>query len=107
MSQPLCHFYKLTGRRAVVCEDVTEWGEWYARADRCVAETWIDDVRISTVFLAIDHDPFGTGDPVLFETMVFVNEVTHNMKRYFIWEEAEAGYAEMVEQIRAEWPLPS
>ncbi|CAB3940093.1 hypothetical protein [Ectopseudomonas oleovorans] len=75
---------------------------WMAEGDRRVAETWIDDVRISTVFLGLDHNHALGGDPLLFETMVFVDGETHEMRRYFIWEEAEAGHAEMTELIRAE-----
>jgi len=94
--------YKLDGHRAIPCESIFEWAEWYARADRRVAETWIGDVRISTVFLSLDHNPFADSDPALFETMVFADDQTHQMCRYFIWEEAEVGHAEMVSLIRAE-----
>ncbi|MBI2748010.1 MULTISPECIES: hypothetical protein [Comamonadaceae] len=94
--------YKLDGRRAVLCDSMVEWSAWYEVADRRVAETWIDDVRISTVFLGLDHNPVPGADPALFETMVFADDTTHEMRRYFIWEEAEAGHAEMAELIRAE-----
>ncbi len=79
-----------------------EWSAWMATGDRRVAETWIDDVRISTVFLGLDHSFLPGADPLLFETMVFVDGETHEMRRYFIWEEAEAGHAEMNGLIRAE-----
>lgn len=94
--------YMLVDRRVVVCEDSLEWGMWYSRADCRVEETLIDDVRISTVFLGLDYNTRPTGDPALFETMVFVGDATYHMNRYFIWEEAEAGHAEMVDRIRAE-----
>ncbi|EJY6029111.1 hypothetical protein AB1111_005781 [Pseudomonas aeruginosa] len=103
-----CHMhYTLDGRRAVPCravpcESIAEWGAWFSVADRRVVETWIDDVCIFTVFLGLDHNHGLGGDPLLFETMVFVDGVTHQMRRYFIWEEAEAGHAEMTELIRAE-----
>lgn len=67
-----------------------------------MADTWIDDVRVSTVFLGIDENPFPRGDLLLFETMVFVGDTTSHMNRYFIWEEAECGHAEMVALIRKE-----
>ncbi len=94
--------YKLVDRRAVLCRDVAAWDEWFRTADRRVAETWIDDVRISTVFLGVDHNFFPGHDPALFETMVFADEEDFRMERYFIWEEAEAGHAEMVALIRSE-----
>ncbi|MCC8445489.1 hypothetical protein [Xanthomonas translucens] len=95
-------YYKLDGRRAVPCESVVQWSAWFAVADRRVAETWIDDILISTVFLGLDHNFFPGADPALFETMVFAEDTTHQMRRYFIWEESEAGHAEMVALIRAE-----
>jgi len=94
--------WKLVNRRAVPCDDIVEWGRAYSSMDRRVAETWLDDVRVSTVFLAVDYNPIGRGDPVLFETMVFVAGKTHHMRRYSLWEEAESGHAEMVELIRSE-----
>ena len=97
--------YKLVDRRAVLCKDVVAWGEWFSTANRRVAETWIDDVRVSTVFLGIDHNFFPGRDPALFETMVFADQEDFRMRRYCIWEEAEAGHAEMVALIRAEMEL--
>lgn len=99
---PRLMHYKLDGRRSVPCDSLVEWSMWMAEGDRRVAGTWIDDVRISTVFLGLDHNHALGGDPLLFETMVFVDGETHEMRRYFIWEEAEAGHAEMTELIRAE-----
>lgn len=99
---PACLQYRLEGRRAVPCQDLFEWSEWFATADRRVAETWIDDIRVSTVFLGLNHNPVPGADPALFETMVFVDGEPNQERRYFIWEEAEAGHAEMVADIRAE-----
>ncbi|VFR47662.1 hypothetical protein BER2_4363 [plant metagenome] len=94
--------YKLDGHRAVLCESLGEWAEWFAVADRRVAETWIDDVRVSTVFLSLDHNAFPGRDPALFETMVFVEGEPTSVRRYFIWEEAEAGHALTVGEIGRE-----
>lgn len=94
-------YYKLDGHRAVPCSHA-EWSEWFAIADRRVAETWIDDIQVSTVFLGIDHNAFPHADPALFETMVFSDDELHPVRRYFIWEEAEAGHAEMVAMIHTE-----
>ncbi|MCD9007470.1 hypothetical protein LDO31_14720 [Luteimonas sp. XNQY3] len=100
LPSPRC--FKLVGRRAVQCESVMEWSAWFATADLRVAGTWVDDVRISTVFLGIDHNPFSEGDPALFETMVFVDGEESTVRRCFIWEEAEAGHEEMVALVHAE-----
>ncbi|MBJ7223566.1 MULTISPECIES: hypothetical protein [unclassified Brenneria] len=98
--------YRLEGRRAVPCPDIAEWARWFAIADRRVAETWIDDFRVSTVFLGLDHNHNALSNdevPVLFETMVFAGpDPLDTMRRYSLWEEAETGHAEIVAQLRQE-----
>lgn len=85
--------YRLVGRIAVPCSDTREWFEAYG-LNRQVAETFIGGLRISTVFLAIDHNYSGQGDPLLFETMIFDDgkdgiDATYQT-RCSTWGEAEA-----------------
>jgi hypothetical protein len=46
------------------------WATWFEAADRHVRDSFQGDVRVSTVFLGLDHSVYGP--PQLFETMVFV-----------------------------------
>lgn len=39
----------------VVEPDILKWARWFEEHKRHVAETFVGDVRISTVFLGIDH----------------------------------------------------
>jgi hypothetical protein len=55
-------------------------------------------VRISTVFLGLDHS-FGEGEPVLFETMTFGLGDDDIQQRYTTREEAIAGHAQVVELV--------
>ena len=50
-----------------------EWAEWFEHFElRNIAQTEIsENVRVSTVFLGIDHNFLDDGPPILFETMVF------------------------------------
>jgi len=57
-------------------------------------------VRVSTVFLGIDHGHGMTDQPILFETMVFGGPLDGEMDRYATWDEAIAGHAAMVEQVK-------
>jgi hypothetical protein len=50
--------------------DLMAWGRWFETAGRHLADDEVGDVRVSTVFLGLDHR-FGDGPPVLWETMVF------------------------------------
>lgn len=95
-------YFKLVDRRAIPVADLIEWAIWFESAECQVAITLLDDVMVSTIFLGMDHQ-HGEGDPLLFETMVFVGDGVHDrMNRYFIWEEAEVGHYEIVGAIRAE-----
>ena len=79
-----------------------EWAQWMSNADRFVAKTQINDnIEVSTVFLALDHNHFG-GKPVLFETMVFRGGDGEEIDRCCTWEEAEAMHEKMVRQVKAE-----
>ncbi len=90
--------YILDGHKPVPCNDVLKWAAWFEKADRIVKKTKIDDVRISTIFLGIDHR-FGKGAPLLFETMIFGRIFDQKMWRYSTWEEAEKGHQKAVEEV--------
>lgn len=66
-----------------------------------VAETEIGDVRISTVFICLDHR-YGDGPPIIFETMVFGGKHDEDMDRYSTEAEALAGHERWVARIRSE-----
>lgn len=62
-------------------------------------------IKVSTVFLFVDHstDSTGFGKPVLFETMVFGGLHDGHIERYCTWQEAENGHAA---QVRRELAAP-
>ena len=78
----------------IPCPDLRTWGLWleHADQDRIVAQTTLDgDVKVSTVFLGLDHS-FDHGPPLLFETMIFGGAEDGYQDRYTTWTEAEAGH---------------
>ena len=80
--------------------DVVEWARWFETANRIVAQTEVTpDVKVSTVFLGINHN-FGSGSPILFETMIFGGPHDSFTERYHTWDEAEAGHARAVARAR-------
>ena len=80
--------YILDGHKAVSVDLVT-WAKWFERAKRHVAQSENEaKVRVSTVFLGLDHS-FGSGPPLLFETMIFGGEHDQYQKRCTTWEQAE------------------
>jgi hypothetical protein len=90
--------YILDGHKPVPAATLV-WAKWFEGRSRHVAQEMIGDVRISTVFLGLDHS-FGNGPPLLFETMVFGGPLDQESDRYETWDEAEAGHRAMVERVR-------
>lgn len=89
------------GRTPVPCPDPIEWARWFgAVGNRSVASTAVGVVRVSTVFLGLDH-AFAGGPPALFETMVFGGPLDQDGERYSTWAEAEAGHERWVERAQA------
>lgn len=93
------------------CIDINEWGRWYG-ADHDLAfeaggrRIGFDElpggVRVSTVFLGLDH-AHGGGPPLLFETMIFRDPGGWSedyCERYTTAAEALAGHARAVELAR-------
>jgi hypothetical protein len=84
--------------------DMMTWARMFEESDRHVAETMQGEVRVSTVFLGLDHG-FGEGPPVLFETMVLVDEQAQGRERYCTWAEAEAGHKRWVMEVFKATPI--
>ncbi len=90
--------YKLEGKEVIEVEDLMEWAKWFENADRHVARDESHNVKVSTVFLGLDHS-FGSGPPLLFETMVFGGKLDEEVDRYSTWQEAEVGHEAMKRRV--------
>jgi hypothetical protein len=92
----------------VPVDDVLTWGEWFETSierrrvaqdrDEC-QEGATREVRISTVFLGIDH-AFGGGPPLLYETMVFGGPLDGFTARYHDRESALRGHQKVCRKVR-------
>lgn len=73
-----------------------------ANKSRIVAQEDVGEAWVSTVFLGMKHGEGSDGRPLLFETFVIhkPDDDSNVVRRYATWEEAEAGHAEIKEQIR-------
>lgn len=93
--------YYILVRRVPFAVDVVTWGRWFGSINnRRVGEDIIGNARVSTVFLGIDHNFLDTGDPVLFETMVFGGPLDQHSLRYCTWKQAEKGHAATVAEVK-------
>lgn len=93
--------YLLKDGVPVPVDDLMEWAKGFEIENRRVAETIIGDVRVSTVFLGMDHS-FGHGEPVLFETMIFGGEHDEYQERYHTLEESMIGHEKAVSLVKGE-----
>lgn len=82
--------------------DLMSWGRLVgSNRNRHVGDDMIGEVRVSTVFLAIDHSFMG-GEPILWETMTFGPEPWDERQwRYHTRAAALAGHAAVVEAVRS------
>ncbi|MDD5274195.1 MAG: hypothetical protein PHU14_15940, partial [Methylovulum sp.] len=98
------NLYILDGQIAMRCPDVLQWAEFMAEPGHVQVDfANLDGAAVSTVFLGIDYNHCGIGDPLLFETLVFYgNGELGSMRRYFCWAEAVEGHEEVVGAVRAE-----
>jgi len=97
----------------VPAADGLAWARWFeTNPDRTVAADDIDvngaRYRVSTVFLGVDHGyGDGDGDPILWETLVFSDDMSidSTMQRYVSRSEAVIGHAGTVAALeRGEVP---
>ena len=84
--------YLLDGKKVVEVPDILDWAKGFEKMDRVVAKTKNDKVRVSTVFLGVDHSFRDEGPPLLFETMIFCGEHDGYQERYETWDEAAIGH---------------
>jgi trimethylamine:corrinoid methyltransferase-like protein len=93
-------FYLLDGHEPVLCT-LLEWAEKFKSKDNELAIDTVGEVRISTVFLGINHNFNAYGKPVLFETMVFNNAGDSLFcDRYTDWDSAMLGHQNTVKEYQ-------
>jgi len=109
---PKLQFYVLdANHRPVPVDDIKEWAQFFEDDEaRRVALTSINGLRVSTVFLGLDHGWNSNRRPILFETMIFpdkhptpeidlerIKDWAHAYQtRYASWDEAIAGHQVVV-----------
>lgn len=93
-------FYVLEGRDAKPHgDDAVAWAKAW-RGPNHVDDTMIGSVRVSTVFLGVDHQ-YGDGPPLIFETMIFGGVHDQEQWRCSTWTEAEAQHEAACALVRS------
>jgi hypothetical protein len=93
-------FFRLEGKIPVPC-DLDYFARNFDEPDRHVADEMVNDVRVSTVFLGIDHNFRSSGPPLVFETLCFYADgKTSPCYRFSTWEEAEKFHHSIVNDLK-------
>lgn len=93
-------YYILDSAGEPIATDVETWACWFETANRRVAETRIKGVRISTVFLGLDHQFRLSGRPILWESLIFGGPLDGEMVRYETLTDAIRGHERLVKLVR-------
>lgn len=96
--------YVLNGKQVEKVE-INEYSRWINETNLekdCLVEvTQVGKLRISTVFLGLDHG--ASEKPEVFETMVFkengITPLSKYLRRYSSWSEAEKGHKQVLEDV--------
>lgn len=73
--------------------DMSTWAYTFENFEnRRVAETRTAGVRVSTVFLGLDHRFYDNGPPLVFETMIFGGPYDQYQDRHSSWDDAVLGH---------------
>lgn len=79
-----------------------EWGMFRENPENLIVkQETIKGVKISTVFLGLDHNYWG-GAPILFETMIFGGALDLEQERYCTWDEALRGHELWAARVKLE-----
>lgn len=87
--------------------EADEWSRLLGNDDyRCVGYDEVGPVRISTVWLGLDHDYGLTGRPLIFETLVRDSPLAEMGRRWSTETDAHIGHHEIVRQVERALRVP-
>lgn len=79
---------------------IEEYTKLFANREYCeVAITELNNTRISTIWLGINHN-YGEGPPLIFETMIFGGEFDQYQTRYTSLLQAVRGHELIVNAVK-------
>lgn len=101
-------FAILNGKEVIPLEsnDAVSWCKQFKEETRIVRRTEIwPGIRVSTVFMGLNHNYMPYGDDIWFETMIFGGFLNEYQERYSTHEAAEKGHKKALIRAILTWPL--
>lgn len=92
--------YILKDGKIIEEPDIRKWGRWFQDNNNSIENTVVEGIKISTVFLGIDHSFEDDTEPILFETMIFGGEHDQYQRRYSDIEQAKIGHQKVIELVK-------
>lgn len=110
--------YKFIDGKVIPEPNLFKWAEWFEEAHKkektLIKRTIIENIRISSIFLGLDHDfarvarPLPENyQPLIFETMIFddnkkskIEDLNNFQERYRTIEETIKRHNELVETVK-------
>lgn len=102
-------FYILINKQ-IQTATMMEWAQWMASPNRnrvksstlevSLGGKRVGEIRISTVFLGLDHSFTPGAEPILFETMIFGGALDQEMDRCCTYEAAIKMHELMIERVK-------
>jgi hypothetical protein len=80
--------------------DLMVWARFMESDRRVLKQDDIGEVKVSTVFLGLDHRFGRAGPPILYETMIFGGEDDQFQERYCTRDAALEGHASALAMVR-------
>ncbi len=96
------NWYILNKRNKPISKPVLEAAKWLGNnpEKRIVKQEYIGDIKVSTVFLGLDHG-WNSSVPVLWETMIFGGEHDQYQERYTSYEDAVEGHQKAIDLVNS------
>lgn len=85
----------------VPVDDLIAWAKQFETMNRRVAQDYVGEARISTVFLGLNHNAWFDGPDLWFETMVFGGPLDGEQERCETHAQAIQMHADMKRKVEA------
>lgn len=92
-------YYILNDDHTTTPVEMMEWALWASKdkGKSVVKQDTFGEVRVSTVFLGLNHAYLGQGAPLIFETMIFGGKDDGFQERYSTWDQALKGHQKTID----------